>query len=131
MRAHSTSPSTSLRRDDMPGSGVTTVNFGAFPGSSDASIAITGQPAILAGSLIEAWILPAVTADHSADEHIFDTLGVVAGNISAGVGFTIYGVNTSTLNEPLTQADRSGSAPSVGGQGTRLYGQFSVGWVWN
>ena len=115
----------------MPGSGTTTVNFGAFPGSSDTSIAITGQAGILAGSLIEAWILPAATADHSADEHIFDTLGVVAGNISAGVGFTIYGVNTSTLNEPLTQADRSGSAPSVGGQGTRLYGAYSVGWVWN
>ena len=115
----------------MPGSGVTTVNFGAFPGSSDASVVVTGQAGIVGASQIEAWILPAVTADHSADEHVFDTLKVIAGDIVAATGFTIYGVNTSTLNEPLTQADRSGSAPSVGGQGTRLYGAYSVGWVWN
>ena len=115
----------------MPGSGTTTVNFGAFPGSSDTSAVITGQTGILVGSLIEAWILPAVTADHSADEHIFDTIKVVAGNITVGAGFTIYALNTSTMNEPLTQADRSDGAPSVGGQGTRLYGLFSVGWVWN
>ena len=114
----------------MPGSGTTTVNFGAFPGSSDTSIAVTGQTGILTGSLIEAWILPATTADHSADEHVFDTLNVIAGNISAGVGFTIYAVNTSQLNEPLTPTDRSGGV-SVGGQGTRLYGLYSVGWVWN
>ena len=115
----------------MGAQGTTTVNFGAFPGSSDTLAVITGQAAILGGSLVEAWILPAVTADHSADEHIFDTVKVVAGNISAGVGFTIYAANTSTLNEPLTEADRSSSAPSVGGQGTRLYGLFNVAWVWN
>ena len=109
----------------MPGSGTTTVNFGTFPGSSDTSAAITGQTGILAGSLIEAWVLPTATADHSADEHIFDTLKVVGGNITAGTGFTIYALNTSTLNEPLTPGT------STGGQGTRLYGLFTVAWVWN
>ena len=126
----------------MPGTGTTTVDFGAFPGGSDASAAITGQAGISAGSLVEAWIIPSASTDHTADEHLVETLKVMAGNIVAGTGFTIYAVNTSQLNEPLEQVGVStfrsaatsvyGSAnPSVGGQGTRLYGKWTVGWVWN
>jgi hypothetical protein len=126
----------------MPGSGTTTVNFGAFPGSSDTSVDVTGQTGIGAGSLVEAWLFPTVTADHSADEHALETIRVIAGNVQAGVGFTIYASNTSQLNEPLQPAGvgnfRSAattvyglSEPSVGGRGTRLYGQFTVGWVWS
>lgn len=133
----------------MGAQGTATLDFGAFPGKSDASVAVTGQAGILSGSLVEAWILPAATADHSADEHLVETLKVVAGNISAGTGFTIYGINTSQLNEPLseygqgrnhrstgTAAANTGTGAnthkgSVGGQGTRIYGQWSVAWVWN
>lgn len=100
--------------------GTATLDFGAFPGKSDASIAITGQAAIVAGSLVEAWIRPVATADHSADEHMVETLKVFAANISAGVGFTIYGFNTSQLNEPDPD----------GGRGTRIYGQWTVAWTW-
>src|SRR6266576_6540103 len=88
------------------------LDFGAFPGASNASLAITGQGAILAGSLVEAWILPAATADHTADEHFAEDIDIFAGNIVAGVGFTIYGFYR--------------------GQGdTRAYGKWNVGWVWN
>lgn len=125
----------------MPGSGKNVVDFGAFPGSSDGSVAITGQAGILAGSLVEAWIIPEATADHSADEHILESIRVYAGNIVAGVGFTIYARNDSQLNEPLETLGpsrfRSAAAtvygfqlPSRGGQGTRLYGKWTVGWVW-
>lgn len=103
----------------MPGSGQTTVDFGAFPGSSDASVAITGQAGIVSGSLVEAWVLPAATADHTAEEHLVEALDVVAGNISAGTGFTIYALNKSELAEPPR-----------GGLGPRLYGLYNVGWVW-
>lgn len=102
----------------MGAQGTATLDFGAFPGKSDASVAVTGQGSILAGSLVEAWLLPAATADHSADEHLVETLKVMAGTISAGVGFTIYGVNTSQANDPQ-------------GRGTRLYGTWNIGWVWN
>ena len=126
----------------MGAQGSTTVNFGAFPGASDALAVVTGQSGILAGSLVEAWVLPADTADHSADEHWIETLKIIAGNIVPGTGFTIYAFNTSQLNEPLTQpgvAGFRGAATSVygqagasdGGRGTRLYGLFNVGWVWN
>jgi hypothetical protein len=125
----------------MASTGTALLDFGAFPGASDASIVITGQAGILSTSFVEAWIFPAATADHSADEHVFETLKVMAGNIVAGTGFTIYGINTNQLNEPLETAGSgnfnalAGSArgfvpPSIGGNGTRLYGKFNVGWVW-
>ena len=88
----------------MGASGTTTIDFGAFPGTSDTSVAVTGQAGIVAGSLVEAWIRPVATADHSADEHMVETLKVFAGNIVAATGFTIYGFNTSQLNEPLQLA---------------------------
>lgn len=101
----------------MATTGTATLDFGAFPGASDASIAVTGQAGILSGSYVECWIRPVASADHTADEHLIETIKVVAGNISAGVGFTIYGVNTNTLTD------------SEGGS-TRLYGTWTVAWVW-
>lgn len=101
----------------MGAQGTAVLDFGAFPGQSDAAVVVTGQAGIVAGSLVEAWIRPVVSADHSADEHLVETLKVVAGNIVAGTGFTIYGLNTSQL--------------SSHGQGMRLYGQWNVSWVWN
>lgn len=95
----------------MGAQGTTTLDFGAFPGKSDASIAVTGQTGILVGSLVEGWLLPAATADHSADEHLVETIDIRAGNIVAGTGFTIYGINE--------------------GFGTMIYGQWNVAWVWN
>jgi hypothetical protein len=105
--------------------GTATIDFGVFPGASDTSLAITGQGAIVAGSLVEAWIRPAATADHSADEHMVETLRVFAGNIVAGTGFTIYGFNTSQLNEPVYNPPSGG-----GGTGTRLWGTWSIAWAW-
>lgn len=101
----------------MGAQGTAVLDFGAFPGKSDASVDVTGQTEILAISLVEAWLRPVATGDHSADEHRVETLAVLAGNIVAGVGFTISGRNTSQLGSH--------------GQGTRLYGQWTVAWVWN
>jgi hypothetical protein len=109
--------------------GTTTIDFGAFPGASDASVAVTGQAGIVAGSLVEAWLRPAATADHSADEHLVESLRLVAGNIVAGTGFTVYGFNTSDLFEPLVAVDAS--RESQGGRGTRIYGLWTVAWAWN
>ena len=113
----------------MGAQGTATLNFGAMPGSVDTSVAVTGQGSILAGSLVEAWILPATTADHSADEHVVEPIQVTAGNIVAGVGFTIYGVmpdmpvgNTNSNNQ---KSDGSN------GKLAMLHGAFNVGWVWN
>lgn len=118
----------------MGAQGTTTVNFGAFPGSSDASVVITGQSGIGSGSLTEAWIYPIATADHTADEHWVENIQATAGNTVPGTGFTIYARNTNNLNEPtfgLPGELRDSPIDGVGGLGTRLYGLFTVAWVWN
>jgi hypothetical protein len=97
--------------------GTAVLNFGSFPGKSDTSVAVTGQSGIVSGSLVEAWIRPVDSVDHSADEHRVETVKVMAGDIVAGTGFTIFGMNSGQVSQP-------------NGQGTRLYGQFNVSWVW-
>lgn len=99
----------------MAGQGTTTINFGAFPGTTDTSVAVSA-PAIAANSLVEAWIFPATTADHSADEHFIEPPLIVAGNVQAGVGFTIY-------------AKCQPDAPST--DGDECWGLWNVAWVWN
>lgn len=127
--------------------GTAVVDFGAFPGQSDASIAVTGQASILSGSVVNAWIQLAASADHSADEHMIESVRVLAGNIVAGTGFTIYALNDSQINEPLGWAnpdrveinsttlgqntDMAIGNPWRGGQGTRLYGTFNCQWQWS
>lgn len=105
----------------MPGQGTATLDFGTFPGATDASVAVAA-PTIAAGSLVEAWIFPAVTADHSADEHWVDPPEVFAGNVQAGVGFTIYGVLKKRTE--IGPASRAVDAPLI-------YGKWNIGWVWN
>lgn len=123
---------------EAPTVGTATIDFGAFPGASDTSIAVTGQAGIVSGSVVQAWLRPAATADHTADEHWIETIKVVAGNIVESTGFTIYAINTNQINEPLQSPRIKDGAtvstnvpdPSVGGQGTRIYGQWAVAWSW-
>lgn len=88
--------------------GTTLIDFGPFPGTSNTSVSVNGQGRINTNSILNAWVAPASTTDHSADEHTMETLKVTAGAIVPGSGFTIYGVNT--------------------GADTRLYGKWSVNW---
>src|SRR5215469_3632640 len=99
----------------MGAQGQTTINFGAFPGNPDASVVITGQGGILATSLVEAWIQPIATADHSVAEHYIDPPRVMAGEIVAGTGFTIRGF---------------GSGFNTGNLAS-MYGLWTVDWAWN
>src|SRR5262245_12320257 len=122
----------------MGAQGSTTVNFGSFPGASDTSTTITGQGSIGSGSLLEAWVLPIATADHSVDEHIVDPPMATAGNIVAGTGFTLYAAARDGIPVP-------DAVPVFTGQGTNAqvfnqehgrkapmpYGLWTVGWAWN
>lgn len=111
--------------------GTAQLDFGAFPGKSDTSVAITGQAGILSGSIVNVGIRPVASADHSADEHMLEPLKVLGGNIIAGTGFTAYGINTSQLNEPVVSpVGLPGGGGLAGGNGTRLYGLFNVWWEW-
>ena len=101
----------------IPVTGLTILDFGVFPGTAMASIAVTGQPGILATSKVSAWIsLDSATTEHSKDEHLIENLILRAGTITPGVGFTIYG----EANNPQYN----------GNGGNRLYGRWSVAWAW-
>lgn len=89
--------------------GTTAVDFGAFPGTPDTSVDVTGQTAILDGSNVQAWLEATATAEHSIDEHRVDPPIITVGNIVAGVGFTIY---------------------AVARDGGRSYGTWTVQWKW-
>lgn len=107
--------------------GTTTVNFGAFPGATDSAVTVTGQSGILGTSLVEAWVFPTGTADHSADEHWVDGPQVVAGNISAGNGFTIYATAKPQTDANVPTDSRRGN----NNNSARVYGSWTVAWVWN
>ena len=67
-------------------------------------------------------IFPAATTDHTTDEHWVDPPDVFAGNVQAGVGFTIYGINRD--RSEIGPQTRVVDAP-------KLYGKYNIGWVWN
>ena len=118
-------PATSTAAPTM-GSGL--VDFGAFPGTTDAQLVITGQTGILSTSIVNAWIMPLATADHSADEHLVENIKAFAGAIVAGTGFTIYLINTNQIQEMPIASQRPGQI--IGGRAMTVYGLWSVGWSW-
>lgn len=92
--------------------GTALLDFGAFPGKTDVSLAITGQATIGAAGLAEAWIWPVATTDHSADEHVVEELRVFARDVVAGTGFTIQGI-------------------FYGRPAGFIYGKWTIAWAWN
>lgn len=111
----------------MGAQGQTTIDFGTFPGATDTTATITGQTSITGGSLVEAWIAPVATADHSADEHWVDPPEVFAGNVVAGTGFTIYAVVKKRAEVgPVSDSLRIRNIDMP-----RVYGRWTVNWVWN
>jgi predicted heme/steroid binding protein len=94
----------------MSGKGSAIINFGA--GNTNASVAVTGQAAILSNSFCEAWVdgtRQAGTTDHSADEHAMLACACepTCQNIIPGTGFTI-----------------------VVAPGQFLTGRFNLLWTW-
>ena len=91
--------------------GTATLDFGASPGSNEASVAVTGQATISATSKAEAWVMADDTSsNHTASDHrYFAALaGLTCGTPVAATGFTIYARSTQKLS-----------------------GQFTVRWVWS
>jgi hypothetical protein len=73
--------------------GTAILDFGPAPGSNTATVTVTGQGAILAGSHVEAFIQAAAadaTVDHNAYEHAMVPMFTRATNIVASTGFDIF-----------------------------------------
>ena len=76
------------------GQGVATIDFGAYPGSNEAQIAVTGQASISATSKVEAYVMgDDTTSDHTASDHRYVSLFAkfTGGTPTAGTGsrFTV------------------------------------------
>ena len=92
----------------MGAKGTAILNFGSIPGTNRVTTTVTGQTSIIAGSLVEAWLMNDTTADHNDYEHSIVPLTIRCGNIVVGVGFDI-----------------------VASTDWRLNGTFSVKFVWD
>jgi hypothetical protein len=91
--------------------GTATIDFGAFPGSNEASVAVTGQAAISGTSKAEAYIMGDDTSGtHTASDHRWAAalVGLSCGTPAAGTGFTIYGRCLE-----------------------KMQGPFAVRWIWS
>ena len=90
--------------------GTATIDFGAWPGSNEASIAVS-DASIVTGANTEAYVMgDSTTSDHTANDHkYFAALaGLSAGTVVNATGFTIYARSTE-----------------------KLEGTFLVNWVWS
>ena len=71
----------------MANSGSVTVNFGAVP--TDFQSVVIADATIGVNPLVEAWLADQATAEHVFGDAAFEDMNVTAGNVQAGVGFTI------------------------------------------
>jgi hypothetical protein len=93
------------------GQGTATIDFGAFPGANEASVAVTGQASIQATSKAEAFIMGDDTStSHTANDHRYAAalVGLTCGTPVAATGFTIFARSWQ-----------------------KLQGTFTVRWVWS
>lgn len=92
----------------MATQGSAVLDFGT--GTDMASVVVTGQTGILAGSDVEAFLMAEASLDNDAAAHIVAAsyLDLIVGAVVAGTGFTIYGL------------DKDGA----------LTGRWTVQWVW-
>lgn len=94
----------------MSATGTAIINFGAYPGSNEASAAVTGQAEITEAAKAEAFFMADdTTPDHTAADHrwapVFISLS--CGAATAATGFTIHARSTQ-----------------------KMQGQWAVRWVW-
>ena len=94
----------------MSTQGTTIIDFGAN-GATDASIAVTGQAAFVAGTnLAEAWVNPVASANNTSDNHWVEEFApALCSDQITGTGFT------------ARLRARRGVA----------FGKYNIAWVWN
>lgn len=86
------------------GQGTATLNFGAAPGSNEASV-VVADVGVSATSKAEAYVMADDTSsNHSASDHRYVGcwLSVTCGTPVAATGFTIYGRSLEQLTGAWT-----------------------------
>ena len=92
----------------MSNKGTAIIDFGSTA-KNEASVAVTGEAAILSTNLADAWIRAEASSDHTLNDHTYAGLFITisCGVPTDGVGFTIYARSTE-----------------------KLKGTFNLDWVW-
>jgi hypothetical protein len=85
--------------------GTATLDFGAYPGSNEASIAVTGQTSILTTSNIQAFIMgDSTSTTYTANDHKYlaTLLDFSTNTATASTGFTIYARSIHKIKGTVT-----------------------------
>jgi len=85
--------------------GEAEIDFGAYPGSNETSVVVTGQTGITAASTATASIgADSTSSDHTASDHRYAVLfmGLSCGTPVTDSGFTIYARSTEKLQGKWT-----------------------------
>jgi hypothetical protein len=89
----------------MSATGSIEIDFGALgsSGTNEASVAVTGQSAILSTSSAEAWIMREDSTNHTASDQAYMDIftSITCGVPTDGIGFTIYATSTEKLTGKL------------------------------
>lgn len=86
------------------GTGTATIDFGANPGTNEASVVVTGIAAIGGSAKAEAFFMYSTSASHTANDHAYAALftGLSCGTVVAATGFTIYARSSEKLTGTFT-----------------------------
>jgi hypothetical protein len=116
----------------MGAQGAVEVDFGAFPGAveKETDVATAG---VVVTSLVEAWLVPKATADHTVDEHIAEDqqLDVQGRYLSDGNIRIRVGINDREHMGQVNYQLSTDPSAKPGAQQSLTYGKWNVGWVWN
>jgi hypothetical protein len=111
--------------------GIAQINFGAFPGSPQASTTVSGVDVNDPNSVVSVWVIPIATTDHSADEHIADpprVNGYADGN--GNIIINAYPSGRDLFVPARTPFGQSSTSQQPVGQIQCMpYGQWSVAWT--
>lgn len=116
----------------MGAQGLAEVDFGAFPGAVEKEMDVA-TAGVVVTSLVEAWLVPDETTDHTVDEHIamIDSLRVQGRYLSDGnIRLRVQPVYPQH-DERKNPINKNGPGAYIGAQRQLAHGKWSVGWVWN
>lgn len=85
--------------------GTAEIDFGAYPGSNEATVTVTGQASILSTNFPRAFIAAdSTSSDHTASDHRYAAMlvGITCGTPTDATGFPIYARSAEKLQGKFT-----------------------------
>jgi hypothetical protein len=119
----------------MGAQGQVEVDFGVHPGAVEKEVDVVAT-GVVATSLVEAWLHPEATTDHTVDEHIamLDALNVQGRYLSDdNIRILVRPIlpQHDHLRNPIRPSTSTGTQNFQGPEQAKTYGKWAVAWVWN